>query len=66
MPAEQVDAMHMVTELNYDPARSGAMNLLRDLLGRSDVETIAIAREGFRLELSLRFNWTVKRSSVEM
>lgn len=52
MPAEQVDAMHMVTELNYDPARSGAMNLLRDLLGRSDVETIAIAREGFRLELS--------------
>ena len=29
-----------------------AMNLLRDLLGRSDVETIAIAREGFRLELS--------------
>ena len=52
MPGEQVDAMRAVTDLHYDPARSGAMNLLRDLLGRSDVETIAIAREGFRLELS--------------
>lgn len=54
MPAGQVDAMRSVpdSERRYDPARSGAMNLLRDLLRRSDVETIAIAREGFRLELS--------------
>lgn len=54
MPAELVDAMHSVPadQRYYDPARSGAMNLLRDVLRRSDVESIAIAREGFRLELS--------------
>ncbi len=52
MPAEQVAAMREAADLHYDPTKSGAMNLLRDLLERSDVETIAIAREGFRLELS--------------
>jgi oxaloacetate decarboxylase alpha subunit len=54
MPGEQVDAMRSVPEAArfYDPASSGAMNLLRDLLGRSDVETVSIVREGFRLELS--------------
>jgi oxaloacetate decarboxylase (Na+ extruding) subunit alpha len=54
MPGEQVDAMHSVPETarHYDPASSGAMNLLRDLLKRSDVETISIARAGFRVELS--------------
>jgi oxaloacetate decarboxylase (Na+ extruding) subunit alpha len=54
MPAEQVDAMRGVPEgaRHYDPASNGAMNLLRDLLSRSDAETISIARAGFRLELS--------------
>jgi oxaloacetate decarboxylase alpha subunit len=54
MPGEQVDAMRGVPDAarHYDPARSGAMNLLRELLGRSEAETISIARAGFRLELS--------------
>ncbi|MFM5950653.1 MAG: biotin carboxyl carrier protein [Novosphingobium sp.] len=52
MPADQVDAMREVADLGYDPRKSGAMNLLRDLLRRSDVETVSIARAGFRLELS--------------
>jgi oxaloacetate decarboxylase (Na+ extruding) subunit alpha len=54
MPGELVDAMHGVPQgaRHYDPASRGAMNLLRDLLGRTDVDTVSIARAGFRLELS--------------
>lgn len=54
MPADQVDAMRSVPaeERHYDPQRSGAMNLLRELLRSSDAEAVAIARAGFRLELS--------------
>jgi len=53
MPGELVDAMRAVPEdARYDAGSSGAMNLLRDLLRRSDVETVSIVREGFRLELS--------------
>lgn len=53
MPGEQVDAMRPVpADARYDARSSGAMNLLRDLLRRGDVETVSIVREGFRLELS--------------
>jgi oxaloacetate decarboxylase (Na+ extruding) subunit alpha len=54
MPGEQVDAMRLVPEAmrHYDPASSGALNLLRDLLGRGDAEAVSVARAGFKLELS--------------
>jgi oxaloacetate decarboxylase alpha subunit len=54
MPAEMVDAMKAKgpAPREYDPSNAALMNLLRDLLQRTDVDELEIEKENFRLELS--------------
>jgi len=54
MPAEMVDAMRTKgpAAREYDPSTVALMNLLRDLLKRTDVDQLELEKEDFRLELS--------------
>jgi oxaloacetate decarboxylase alpha subunit len=54
MPAEMVDAMNAKgpAPREYDPSSVALMNLLRNLLQRTDVDELEIEKEDFRLELS--------------
>jgi oxaloacetate decarboxylase alpha subunit len=54
MPAEMVDAMKAKgpAPQEYDPSTVALMNLLRDLLQRSDVDQLEIEKEDFSLELT--------------
>jgi oxaloacetate decarboxylase alpha subunit len=54
MPAEMVDAMKAKgpAPREYDPSSVALMNLLRDLLKRTDVDEVEVEKEDFRLELS--------------
>jgi oxaloacetate decarboxylase alpha subunit len=54
MPAEMVDAMRAKgpAPREYDPSTVALMNLLRDLLKRTDVNELELEKEDFRLELS--------------
>ena len=54
MPAEMVDAMKAKgpAPREYDPSSVALMNLLRNLLQRTDVDELEIEKEDFRLELS--------------
>jgi oxaloacetate decarboxylase alpha subunit len=54
MPAEMVDAMKAKgpAPREYDPSTVALMNLLRDLLKRTDVTELQIEKEDFKLELS--------------
>jgi oxaloacetate decarboxylase alpha subunit len=54
MPAEMVDAMRAKgpAPREYDPSSVTLMNLLRDLLQRTDVSELEIEKEDFRLQLS--------------
>jgi oxaloacetate decarboxylase alpha subunit len=54
MPAEMVDAMRAkgLAPREYDPSTVALMNLLRDLLKRTDVDELELEKEDFRLELS--------------
>jgi len=53
MPAEQVDAMKAAgpAEQLYDPVRSPAMHLIRQLISRRDIAHVCVEKSGFRLEL---------------
>jgi oxaloacetate decarboxylase (Na+ extruding) subunit alpha len=53
MPANLVDAMHPVapSERHYDPKTKPVMDLLKELLARTDLTRISIDKPGFRLEL---------------
>ena len=53
MPAGLVDAMQAAgpAPRDYDPAKVPVMNLLREVLRRSDIDGLTIEKEGFRLEL---------------
>ena len=53
MPAGLVDAMQAAgpAPRDYDPAKVPLMNLLREVLKRSDIDGLTIEKEGFRLEL---------------
>jgi oxaloacetate decarboxylase alpha subunit len=54
MPAEMIDAMKAAgpAPREYDPSTVAVMNLLRDLLKRSDVSQLTVEKEDFKLELS--------------
>jgi oxaloacetate decarboxylase alpha subunit len=54
MPAEQVDAMQAAgpAPRDWSPETDAAMRLIRDLLARTDVAAISIAKPGFALELA--------------
>jgi oxaloacetate decarboxylase alpha subunit len=54
MPAEMIDAMKAKgpAPREYDPSAVALMNLLRDLLRRTDVDQLEIEKEDFRLELT--------------
>ena len=53
MPAGLVDAMQAAgpAPRDYDPAKVPVMNLVREVLRRSDIDGLTIEKEGFRLEL---------------
>ena len=53
MPAGLVDAMQAAgpAPRDYDPAKVPVMNLLREVLRRTDIDGLTIEKEGFRLEL---------------
>jgi oxaloacetate decarboxylase alpha subunit len=53
MPANLVDAMQAAgpAPREYDPSTVAVMNLLRDVLKRSDIDGLTIEKEGFKLEL---------------
>ena len=53
MPANLVDAMQKAgpAPREYDPSTVPVMNLLRDLLRRSDVDGLSFEKEDFKLEL---------------
>jgi oxaloacetate decarboxylase alpha subunit len=54
MPAEMIDAMKAAgpAPREYDPSTVAVMNLLRDLLRRTDVTELTVEKEDFKLELS--------------
>ena len=54
MPAEQVDAMQAAGPANrhYATGRDAAMQLIRALLARKDLEHVTVDKPGFHLELS--------------
>lgn len=56
MPAEMVDAMKAAgpAPREYDPSTVAVMNLLRDVLRRTDVTQLSVEKEGFKLELEAR------------
>lgn len=53
MPAGQVDAMKAAGPASrvYDPTLRPAMDLIRELLARTDVTRISVEKAGFKLEL---------------
>jgi oxaloacetate decarboxylase alpha subunit len=53
MPAEMVDAMQAAgpASREYDPGTSAVMDLLRQLLARTDLTRVSVEKAGFRLEL---------------
>jgi len=53
MPANLVDAMQAAgpASLNYDPNVRPVMTLIRDLLARTDLTRVSVAKAGFALEL---------------
>ena len=53
MPQNLVDAMQAAgpAERHYDPKKVTLMNLLREVLARSDVDQFALEKEDFSLEL---------------
>ena len=54
MPANLVDAMRAKgpAPREYDPRKVPVMNLLRQLLARTDVGELTVEKPGFRLELA--------------
>jgi oxaloacetate decarboxylase alpha subunit len=54
MPAEMVDAMQAKgpAPREYDPSTVALMNLLRDLLRRTDVSELLLQKDDFKLELT--------------
>jgi oxaloacetate decarboxylase alpha subunit len=54
MPANLVDAMQAAgpAERHYDPAKVPVMNLLREVLKRTDVEQLSVEKPGFKLEVA--------------
>ena len=53
MPAAQVDAMRAAgpAPREYDPATVPVMNLLREILKRTDLTSLTVEKAGFKLEL---------------
>ena len=53
MPANLVDAMRSVgpAERHYDPKTKPVMDLLKELLARTDLTRISVEKPGFKLEL---------------
>jgi oxaloacetate decarboxylase (Na+ extruding) subunit alpha len=53
MPANLVDAMKAAgpAERHYDPSKVPLMNLLREVLRRTDVTQVSVERAGFKLEV---------------
>ncbi|MBO9518856.1 MAG: biotin carboxyl carrier protein [Porphyrobacter sp.] len=53
MPANLVDAMQAAgpAERQYDPAKVPVMNLLREVLKRTDVTQLSVEKAGFKLEV---------------
>ena len=53
MPANLVDAMKAAgpAEREYDPATVPVMNLLREVLKRTDVTQLSVEKAGFKLEV---------------
>jgi oxaloacetate decarboxylase alpha subunit len=53
MPANLVDAMQAAgpAPREYDPAKVPVLNLLREVLKRTDIDGLTIEKEGFKLEL---------------
>ena len=53
MPANLVDAMRAAgpAERHYDPATVPVMNLLREVLKRTDVTQLSVEKGGFKLEV---------------
>lgn len=53
MPTNLVDAMQAAgpAPRDYDPAKVPVMNLLRDILRRTDIDGLTIEKEQFKLEL---------------
>ena len=56
MPSGMVDAMKAAgpAPCEYDPSTVAVMNLLRDLLRRTDVTQLTVEKEDFKLELEAR------------
>jgi oxaloacetate decarboxylase alpha subunit len=54
MPANLVDAMQAAgpAPREYDPSTVPVMNLLRDVLKRTDVEQFTVEKPGFKLEVA--------------
>ena len=54
MPANLVDAMKAAgpAEREYDPAKVPLMNLLREVLKRTDVTQLTVEKAGFKLEVA--------------
>jgi oxaloacetate decarboxylase (Na+ extruding) subunit alpha len=54
MPANLVDAMKAAgpAERKYDPGKVPVMNLLREILKRTDVTEVAVEKAGFKLEVT--------------
>jgi len=54
MPANLVDAMQAAgpAERHYDPSKVPLMNLLREVLKRTDVTQVSVEKAGFKLEVT--------------
>lgn len=54
MPGNLVDAMKAAgpAERHYDPSKVPVMNLLREILKRTDVTEVTVEKPGFRLEVA--------------
>ena len=65
MPAEQVDAMKEAgpAKRRYEPVVTSALNMLRELTRRCDVNEVCVERPGFRV--ALRRNGTAKRTGAK-
>jgi oxaloacetate decarboxylase alpha subunit len=55
MPAGQVDAMRAAgpAPREYDPATVPVMNMLREILKRTDLTSLTVEKAGFKLELEV-------------
>jgi oxaloacetate decarboxylase alpha subunit len=55
MPAEMVDAMKAKgpAPREYDPATVPVMNMLREILKRTDLTSLTVEKAGFKLELEV-------------